>query len=63
MSINMGSILLICVLAGLAWYVNEALNTVPVLKKVVSVIIVVVAVLLLLQSMGLIETSTTVRLN
>lgn len=53
MEINVISILVICVLAALAWYVNATLNTVPVLNKVVSVIIVVVAVLLLLQSMGL----------
>lgn len=53
MEINIVGIFVICILAGLAWYVNAALNAVPVLNKVVCVIIVVVAVLLLLQSMGL----------
>ncbi len=63
MHINIMAILVICVIAGLCWWVNQQLNTVPVLNKVVSVVIVVVAVLLLLQSMGLIGTNTTVRLN
>lgn len=63
MDINVTAILVICVLAGLAWYVNATLNTVPVLNKVVSVIIVVAAVLLLLQSMGLIGSNTHVRIN
>lgn len=44
MDINVLQIIVIIILACLAWYVNEALNTVPVLKKVVSVIIVVVSV-------------------
>lgn len=64
MHISIVNIFVICVIAGLCWYVNEALNTVPVLKKVVSVIIIVVAVLCLLQSTGLIgglNTSVTVR--
>jgi hypothetical protein len=52
MHISIIGIFVICVVAGLCWYVNETLNTVPVLKKVVAVIIVVVAVLCLLQSVG-----------
>lgn len=62
MEINVIQIVVICILAALAWYVNAALNTVPVLNKVVSVIIVVVAVLLLLQSCGLIS-GTHVHIN
>ena len=52
MDVNIIQIIVIVVIAGLAWYVNETLNSVPVLKKVISVIIVVVAVLCLLQSLG-----------
>jgi predicted tellurium resistance membrane protein TerC len=63
MTINIMAILVICVIAGLCYWVNQQLNTTPVLNKVVAVIIVVVAVLLILQSMGLIGTNTTVRLN
>jgi len=54
MNINIIAIVLIVIFAGLAWWVNETLNNIPVLKKIVSVIIVVVAVLLLIQSLGLI---------
>lgn len=53
MDINVMQIIVIIVLAGLAYWVNEKLNTVPVLKTVVQVVIVVVAVLLLLQSLGI----------
>ena len=52
MDINVISIVVICILAGLAIWVNDQLNNVPVLKKVVMVVIVVVAVILLLQSLG-----------
>ena len=52
MHISIVGIFVICVVAGLCWYVNETLNSVPVLKKVVAVIIVVVAVICLLQSTG-----------
>lgn len=54
MEINIIAIVVICILAWLAYWSNEQLNNVPVLKNVVRVIIVVVAVLLLLQSLGLI---------
>lgn len=57
MEINIIAIFVICILAGLAWYVNDNLNNVPILKKVIQVVIVVVAVLLLLQSLGLISGS------
>lgn len=64
MEINVIQIIVICVLAGLCWWVNEMLNTVPVLKKVVAVLIVVVAVLLLLQSLGIMGSlNTHVRVN
>ncbi len=60
MHIDLGNIFVICVIAGLCYYVNEMLNKVPLLKTVVTVIIVVVAVLLLLQSVGLINTNVSV---
>jgi hypothetical protein len=53
MDINIWEIFVICVLAGLAYWANGKLNTVPLLKNVLDVLIVVVAVLLLLQSLGL----------
>jgi len=53
MSINIVAILVIIVLASLAYWVNEQINNVPVLKTVVRVVIVVGAVLLLLQSLGI----------
>lgn len=59
MDINIMGIIVVCILAGLAWYVNASLNTVPVLNKVVSVIIVVVAVLLVLQNCGLLGSINT----
>lgn len=61
MHVNITEILVICIIAALAWYVNATLNTVAVLNKVVSVIIVVVAVLLLLQSLGLLHSGITVN--
>lgn len=54
MQINIVQIIVIVVLAGLAWWANEMLNRIPVLKTVISVIIVVVAVIMLLQSCGMI---------
>ena len=54
MNINVIQIVVICVLGGLAYWVNEQLNTVPVLKTVVRVVIVVICVLLLLQSLGVV---------
>lgn len=54
-------IILIIVLAGLAIWVNDMLNTVPKLKQIVTVLIVVVAVLLLLQSLGVMNSH--VRIN
>ena len=63
MTINILGLIVIIILCGLAWYANNALNQVPVLKNVVSVIIVVVGVLLILQSVGLIGTSSTIVLK
>ena len=60
MVINIVSLLVILILSGLAYWVNEQLNTIPVLKTVVRVIIVVVAVLLVLQSMALMNTNTAI---
>ena len=63
MEINILAIVVIIVLAGLAWYCNEKLNSIPVLKNVVSVIIVVVSVLMLLQSTGLISGNSSIRIS
>lgn len=64
MDINVMGIIVVCILAGLAWWVNEALNTIPVLKKVIQVIIVVVAVLLVMQNCGLLgSVNTHVHVN
>lgn len=62
MDIDIIRILVICVVAGLCWWANNKLNTVPVLRKVVQVIIVVVAVLLVLQSLGVMS-STHIRIR
>lgn len=61
MHVELTQILVICVVAGLCWYVNAMLNPVAVLNKVVSVVIVIVAVLLLLQSLGLMNSGVTVN--
>ena len=53
MDINIIQIVVIIILAGLAYWANGQLNKVPVLVNVVNVIIVLVAVLLLLQSLGI----------
>lgn len=60
MHINILEIIVIVTLAGLAWYVNATLNTIPVLNRVIQVIIVVAAVLLLLQSLGLINSHVSI---
>jgi phosphoglycerol transferase MdoB-like AlkP superfamily enzyme len=54
MHIHVVELFLIIGLAGLAWWVNEMLDKVPVLNTVIKVLIVVVAILLVLQSLGLI---------
>lgn len=63
MTINLVSIIVIIIIAGLCYWANEQLNNVPVLKTVVKVIIVVVAVLMLLQACGLLGGSTTVTVG
>lgn len=60
MEINILEIIVIVVLAGLAWYCNNALNNVPVLKNVLNVIIVVVSVLMLLTSVGLLGSNASI---
>ena len=55
MDINIMAIILILVFSGLAWWVNEKLNSIPMLKTVIQVLIVVVAIVLLLQSLGVIN--------
>jgi hypothetical protein len=55
MDINVIQIVVICVLAGLAYWANDKLNNVPLLKTVIQVIIVVVAVLMVMQSLGVIN--------
>ena len=63
MDINIVSIIVILVLAALAWFANETLNKIPVAKPFVSVIIVIVTVLMLLQSMGLVGGHSTIRIS
>ena len=63
MNIDIIAIVVIVVLASLAWWVNGMLNKIPVLKTVIDVIIVVAAVLLLLQSLGLVGGSTSVSVG
>lgn len=60
MSINLMGIIVLIVLASLAWWANETLNNVPGLKPLVKVIIVVVSVLLLLQQTGLINSTSNI---
>ena len=63
MEINIMSILVICIVAGLAWWVNETLNNIPKLKQVIQVLIVVVSVLLVLQSLGIVNSGTSLRVS
>ena len=63
MHINIMDILVIVILAGLCYYVNNALNNVPVLKNVINVIIIVVSVLLILQSVGLVGSYSSISLR
>jgi hypothetical protein len=63
MDINLIQIIVIIILAGLAWWANEMLNKIPVLKTVVSVIIVVVAVLCLLDSLGIYHSSSHIAIR
>ena len=53
MTIDVIGLLVIIVLAGLAWYANEQLNKIPTLKQIIAVLIIIVAVLLVLDSLGL----------
>lgn len=64
MTINVIQLVVICVLAGLAYYANNALNGVPVLRNVMNVLIICVGVLLVLQSLGVLGGgSPTIRIN
>lgn len=60
MHVDIMTIVVICIIAGLCYWVNEKLNAVPVVKTVVQVIIVVVAVLLILQSLNLVSSNITI---
>ena len=57
MTINIIGVIVICIIAALAWWANEKLNTVPVLKIILQVVIVVLAVLFLLQSFGVMNSN------
>ena len=61
MEVNVIQLIVICVLAGLAYWANDKLNNVPFLKTIVQVVIVVVAVLMLMQSLGVINGHVNVR--
>lgn len=62
MTINIIQIILIIIGAGLCWYVNEKLNSIPVLKPIVQVLIVVISVLFLLHSLGLLHSGLVVKI-
>ena len=63
MEINLIQIIAIIIIAGLCWYANAALNTIPVLKNVINVLIVVISVLALLNSLGIFHgNSGTIRI-
>ena len=55
MEVNVIELVVICVFAGLAYWVNDKLNNVPMLKTVIQVVIVVVAVFMIMQSLGVIN--------
>lgn len=57
MEINIVAIIVILILAGVAWYANAKLNTIPILVNVVQVLIVVISVLMLLNACGLMGSS------
>ena len=63
MDINIIQLVVIVVIAGLCWWVNEKLNNVPMLKTVIQVVIVVVAILLVLQSLGIMHGSSTMHID
>ena len=58
MDINVMQLIVIIVLCGLAWWANNQLNNIPVLKNVVNVLIVVVGVLLVLRSLGVMDSNS-----
>ena len=60
MQVNVIELVVICIFAGLAYWVNDKLNNVPMLKTVIQVIIVVVAVFLIMQSLGVINSHVRV---
>ena len=63
MEINLLEILVIIILSVLAYWVNEKLNSIPILKTIIQVIIVIVAVLLLLQSLNLLNSGSTITVG
>jgi len=63
MTINIMQLIVIIIIAGLAWYANNSLNNVPVLRNVVNVLIVVISVLMLLNSVGLLGNSSTIQIR
>ena len=52
MDINVVGLILTCIIAVAAWYANETLNNVPILKKVIQVLIIVVALLCVWSFLG-----------
>jgi len=52
MDINVVGLIVTVIVACVAWWANETLNSVPILKTVVKVIIVVVALLCLWAALG-----------
>jgi hypothetical protein len=60
MHIKIGQLIVIIVLAIVAWYANEKLNTVPIMKPLISVAIVIVAVFMALGALGLMSNNMTI---
>lgn len=63
MEINVTQIIVIIVIAGLAYWANDQLNKVPFLVNLIRVLIVGVAILMLLQSCGIMGSGTHIRIG
>lgn len=53
MDINVVGLIATCIIAWVAWWINDSLNKVAILNTIIKVVIVVVALLLLWQYLGI----------
>ena len=53
MDVNVVGLIATIIIAGVAWWANDTLNKVTILKTVIKVVIVVVALLLVWQYLGI----------